>query len=169
MIVVMMGVSGSGKTAVGRLLARRLDWTYYEGDDFHSAANIEKMSKGIALTDADRSPWLASIRHVIDVCCACGSDAVIACSAVTVTFPWDQYGCPAARGEPEIRFVYLKGDPVIIRERMNSRDRHYMKTGMLDSQFASLEEPEDAIVMDISNSLEDIVSQIETELALVGR
>lgn len=164
MIVVMMGVSGSGKTAVGRLLARRLDWTYYEGDDFHSAANIEKMSKGIALTDADRSPWLASIRKVIDECCARGSDAVIACSALR-----GKYRRRLADGEPEIRFVYLKGDPVIIRERMNSRDRHYMKTGMLDSQFASLEEPEDAIVMDVSNSLEDIVSQIETELALVGR
>jgi len=163
MIVVMMGVSGSGKTTVGRLLARRLDWTYYEGDDFHSAADIEKMSKGISLTDADRLPWLASIRNVIDECCARGSDAVIACSALR-----DKYRRCLANGESEIQFVYLKGDPEVIRERMNSRDRHYMKAGMLDSQFASLEEPENAIVMDVSNSLEDIVANIESELALVG-
>jgi gluconokinase len=158
MIVVIMGVSGSGKTTVGRLLAQCLEWTYHEGDDFHSADNVEKMSKGIALTDEDRTPWLASIKKVIDESCEYGLDAVIACSALR-----SKYRSYLADRVSEIHFVYLKGDISIIRERMKFRERHYMGVDMLESQFASLEEPADAIVVDIRESPEDIVSHIERE------
>lgn len=159
MIVVMMGVSGSGKSTVGRLLAGRLGWVFHEGDEFHPAANIEKMSAGTPLTDADRWPWLAGIKKEIDRCVASGSDAVIACSALR-----DSYRSYLAADAPEIRFVYLKGDPATLLERMRSRESHYMKSGMLDSQIASLEEPGDAIVVDIRNSPDAIVARIETRL-----
>ncbi|TFH43943.1 MAG: gluconokinase [Lysobacterales bacterium] len=162
MIVVIMGVSGSGKTTVGKLLAQRLDWAYFEGDEFHSAGNIEKMSKGIALNDGDRLPWLASIKKTIDQCFQCGSNAVVACSALR-----SRYRCILAANVSEIRFVYLKGDWAIIRQRMAFREGHYMKAGLLESQFDSLEEPDDAIVVDIGNSPQRIVSHIERELNFV--
>jgi gluconokinase len=159
-----MGVSGSGKTTVGKLLAQKLDWTYFEGDEFHSAGNIEKMSKGIALNDGDRLPWLASIKKTVDQCIECGSNAVVACSALRRS-----YRCILAANVSEIRFVYLKGDWAIIRQRMAFREGHYMKAGMLESQFDSLEEPDDAIVVDIGDSPQRIVSHIESELSFVSK
>lgn len=163
MIVVIMGISGSGKTTVGMLLARRLGWIYYEGDAFHSPANIEKMSRGIALGDADRLPWLESIKEAIDDCVARGVHAVVACSALR-----ERYRRILCADVPEIRLVYLKGSPEIIRQRMNVREGHYMKAGMLESQFASLEEPDDAIVADITLSPRGIVSRVETELGIIA-
>jgi gluconokinase len=163
MVIVIMGVSGSGKSTVGRLLAQRLDWTYFEGDEFHSAGNIDKMSKGIALDDDDRMPWLASIKEVIDKCVKRGSDAVIACSALR-----REYRRVLTARVSDIHFVYLEGDPDTIRERINSRDRHYMKATMLESQFSSLEKPDDAMVIDIRHSPQDIVLSIETELTGSG-
>lgn len=164
MIVVVMGVSGSGKTTVGRLLAQRLGWVYYEGDEFHSAENIEKMSKGISLDDDDRGPWLARLKEAIDKCADSGSGAVIACSALR-----REYRRTLGAGVADIRFVYLKGDFEIIGERMKSRDSHYMKANMLESQFSSLEEPDDAIEIDIRSSPRDIVARIESQLALVRK
>jgi gluconokinase len=161
MIVVIMGVSGSGKTTVGRLLAQRLDWPYYEGDEFHSPGNIEKMAEGIALTDEDRFPWLASIKTVIDQSIINGSDAVVACSALR-----REYRSYLAASINGIRFVYLKGTLSVIRDRMKCREGHYMKSGMLESQFASLEEPDDAIVVDVKESPEDIVARIEREVGV---
>lgn len=163
MIIVIMGISGSGKTTVGALLARRLGWAYYEGDEFHSPANIEKMSRGIALGDADRMPWLASIKRTIDGCVERGGHAVIACSALR-----ERYRRMLSAHVPEIRFVYLKGSSETIRQRMKFREGHYMKVGMLESQLGSLEEPADAIVADISQSPQAIVSLIETELAMTA-
>jgi gluconokinase len=159
MIVVVMGVSGSGKTTVGRLLAERLRWEFHEGDEFHSSANIEKMSEGIPLTDEDRRPWLASIKDAIARCIASGSDAVFACSALR-----DRYRSFLMAGVQEIEFVYLRGDASTILDRMESRESHYMKSGMLDSQLASLEEPDDAIDVDIRNSPDRIVTLIESRL-----
>ena len=163
MIVVIMGISGSGKTTVGTLLARRLGWTYYEGDEFHSTANIEKMSRGIGLCDADRLPWLASLKRVIDDCVVRGAHAVIACSALR-----ERYRRMLSMDVPEIRFVYLKGCFETIRERMNCREGHYMKAEMLESQLASLEEPDDAIVVDIEQSPPTITSLIESELGAIA-
>ena len=161
MIVVIMGVSGSGKSTVGSLLAAQLGWTFLEGDDFHPPKNIEKMSKGTSLTDEDRLPWLRSLRTIIDSCVENGSDAVIACSALR-----KRYRRILADRIPEVHFVYLRGDPGVIRERMKVRRDHYMKSGMLDSQFASLEEPGDAIVVDIRNSPQEIVSGVALALGL---
>ena len=164
MIVVMMGVSGCGKTTVGRLLAKRLDWAYYEGDAFHPPENIEKMSQGVSLDDIDRGPWLASIKEAIDRCADGASDAVFACSALH-----RKYRRTLSADVVDIRFVYLKGEFRTIRDRMKSRDRHYMKSNMLESQFSSLEEPDDAIEMDIKNSPQDIVERIESQLFDVGK
>jgi gluconokinase len=161
MIVVVMGVSGSGKSTVGRLLAKRLGWTFCEGDELHSAGNIEKMAMGISLTDEDRQPWLARIKKTIDTCSRTGCDAVVACSALR-----SRYRSFLTAGTTDIRFVYLKGGASLIRERMSSRESHYMKAGMLDSQLASLEEPDDAIVADIRRSPHDIVSHIARELGI---
>ncbi len=158
-IVVVMGVSGSGKTTVGRLLAEHLEWKFYEGDDYHSAENIAKMSKGISLTDEDRQPWLEYLRKIIEVSTRNESDAVLACSALR-----QRYRTFLTANLTDIRFVYLKGDASIIRERMNARSSHYMKAAMLDSQIVSLEEPDDAIVADIRSSPQDIVSHIIREL-----
>jgi len=164
MIVVIMGVSGCGKTTVGRLLAKRLDWAYYEGDAFHPPENIEKMSQGVSLDDVDRGPWLASIKEVIDRCADGASDAVFACSALRRT-----YRRTLSADVADIRFVYLKGDSQTIRGRMKSRDGHYMKANMLESQFSSLEEPDDAIEVDIKNFPQDIVERIESQLFGFGK
>lgn len=159
MIVVIMGVAGSGKTTVGRRLAERLGWAYYEGDDFHCAGNIEKMSKGIPLTDADRWPWLADIREEIRRCATRGLDAVVACSALR-----GSYRSYLAEGVMDIRFVYLRGTSRVILDRLRSRDDHYMGEGMLASQLASLEEPDDALIVDITSSPDEIVDRIEAQV-----
>lgn len=155
MIVVVMGVAGSGKTTVGELLARRLGWTYLEGDSFHSAANIEKMSNGIPLTDADRWPWLARIREALRRCDAEGRHAVLACSALR-----EAYRAYLADGSGPVRFVHLAGDHATIAERLRARSAHYMSEQMLESQLASLEEPADAIRVDIARAPEEQVERI---------
>lgn len=160
-MVVIMGVSGSGKTTVGRLLAERLGWRFLEGDDFHPGANVEKMSKGVSLGDDDRWPWLARIRDAIEVCSRNGIDAVLACSALRA-----RYREYLVAGRDDVRFVYLKGDRQTIRERLSARKTHYMKANMLDSQFASLEEPDGAVVVDIALAPPDIVSHVLGELQL---
>lgn len=159
MIVVVMGVAGSGKTTVGRRLAERLGWTYYEGDDFHSVENIDKMSNGIPLTDADRWPWLEDIREEIRRCTTRGQHAVVACSALR-----GSYRSYLAEGVTDIRFVYLSGTSRVILERLRSRGHHYMGECMLESQLASLEEPDDALCIDIMSSPDDIVDRIEADV-----
>lgn len=158
-VVVVMGVSGSGKTTVGRLLATRLGWTFLEGDEFHPAANVDKMSTGVSLDDDDRWPWLERIRSAIEVCSRDGRQAVVACSALRA-----RYREFLAAGRNDIRFVYLKGDRHTIRERMNARRDHYMKVDMLDSQLASLEEPVGAVLADVRLPPPDIVSYIMRSL-----
>ena len=162
MIVVLMGVSGCGKSTVGGMLAARLGWRFYEGDDFHPPENVEKMSRGIALSDQDRVPWLGRIKREIDSCSADGSNAVWACSALR-----ERYRELLTADVTDISFVYLKGDREIIRKRMAARHDHYMKADMLNSQLVSLEEPSAAIVADIRNSPQEIVSDIIRELGLV--
>ena len=155
MLVVIMGVAGSGKTTVGELLARSLGWTFFEGDSFHPASNIEKMSHGSPLTDADRWPWLERIREEMRRCAGRGTNAVVACSALR-----ESYRAYLAADLPDVRFVYLRGDPSTILERLGSRERHYMGPEMLASQLASLEEPTDALCIDIDHPPHEIVALI---------
>jgi len=153
-IVIVMGVAGSGKTTIGSLLAEALHCDFLEGDALHPAANIEKMSRGIPLTDADRAPWLAAVRAHIVAAAEHGQCLVVACSALK-----QQYRDFLAQGTA-LTWVYLKGSPVLITARIQHRREHYMKAGMLPSQFADLEEPADALVVDISEPPEMILQKL---------
>jgi gluconokinase len=156
-----MGPAGSGKTTVGKLLAAQLSWEFADGDDFHPPANIEKMSRDIPLTDEDRLPWLRSIRETMLEWQAQGKSAVIACSALKRSYR-DLLGIgPNAN---DIRLVYLKGSYDLLLERLHSRKGHYMKEQMLASQLADLEEPTDALAIDVAKSPQQIVSEIRKQL-----
>ncbi len=161
MVVILMGVSGSGKTTIGRKLADELGWSFYEGDDFHSAANIEKMSRGVPLTDEDRGPWLAALRAVVDRAIEKGESAVLACSALKASYREILRGDHAG-----VVFVYLKADPLEIAERLEHRAGHYAKRDLLPSQIATLEEPADAVTVDASRTPEEIVAEIRRRLGL---
>lgn len=158
MIVVLMGVAGSGKTTIGTMLAEALHCDFLEGDTLHPAANIEKMSRGIPLTDSDRAPWLAAIRAHILAAMERAECLVVACSALK-----QQYRDFLSRGIP-IVWVYLKGSEELIATRIQHRRQHYMKAAMLPSQFADLEEPTDALVADISSSPEVILQKLLPQL-----
>ena len=160
MVVVVMGVAGSGKTTVGRLLADELGWKFYDADDFHPPANVEKMASGRPLEDGDRIPWLEALRDLIRGCLERGEGAVVACSALK-----DSYREYLLVGGG-VRLVYLKGDHELILERLNRRRGHFMKPGMLDSQFAALEEPEPETHFDISAQPAEIVREIRKRLGL---
>jgi gluconokinase len=154
-IVVIMGVSGVGKTTIGRLLSERLGWTFVEGDDLHPAANVQKMRRGEPLDDADRAPWLRALRRRIDELATTGRSAVVACSALKAA-----YRDVLARGRPELRFVWLVAPPERIVERLRERRGHFMPAALLASQHATLEPPDDAIRADATRSPEEIVTSI---------
>lgn len=154
-----MGVAGSGKTTLGSLLARRLGYAFHEGDEYHSPASIEKMASGIPLEDADRWPWLERIRSAMRERCGRGEGAVFACSALR-----QSYRRFLRDGVDGIRFVYLKADPGTLRARLESREGHYMSAAMLDSQLESLEEPDDAIEVDVRDTPERAVARIRSAL-----
>ena len=160
MIIIIMGVSGAGKTTVGRLLAKELGWTFYDADDFHSAANKDKMSRGVALTDEDRAEWLMSLRRLLNQCSATSRSVVLACSALKQEYR------NVLRVNDEVHFVYLQGSYQQIQARLKERKEHYMKPEMLASQFAILAEPNDALKADISKTPKDIVALIRKEWKL---
>jgi len=160
MVVILMGVSGAGKTTIGRKLAGELGWSFYEGDDFHSAASIEKMSQGIALTDDDRRPWLAALRALIERCLEKKENAVLACSALKQSYRRVLQG----EDEAEVVFVYLEVPPRLLAERLEHRAGHYAKRDLLPSQLATLEEPENAVTVDASGTPEEIVAVIRGKL-----
>ena len=150
-----MGVAGCGKTTVGNLLSQRLNCSFYEGDDFHPPNNIEKMSQGIPLNDSDRLPWLLALRNLIDKLISTRTNAVITCSALKKTYR------EILQGEyQEIVWIYLQGSYSEIFSRLQARQRHFLKPEMLYSQFEALEEPEDALIVSISNSTAVIVDKI---------
>jgi gluconokinase len=155
-----MGPAGSGKTSVGKLLASELSWEFFDGDDFHSAANIEKMSRGVPLTDGDRIPWLNSIREAMLRWQAEGRNVVLACSALKRSYR-KMLGINA-----DVKLVYLKGTFELLRERLRSRKGHYAGEQLLASQLADLEEPADAITVDAAGSPEQIVAEIRNRLSL---
>jgi len=158
-----MGPAGSGKTTVGELLAAQLSWEFADGDDFHPPANIEKMSRGIPLSDEDRLPWLKSIREAMRQWEAQKRNAVVACSALKQSYRQLLGLGPNARN---IKLVYLKGSYGLLLERLHSRKGHYMKDQMLTSQLADLEEPTEALNIDIAKSPPEIVSEIRKQLSL---
>lgn len=162
-IVLMMGPAGSGKTTVGELLASQLSWDFADGDDFHPPANVAKMASGVPLTNEDRLPWLESIRDAMQQWQAKGKSMVIACSALKRSYRELLGIGPSAK---DVKLVYLKGTYDLLLERLHSRKGHYMKEQMLASQLADLEEPADAITIDISESPEEIVSEIRKHLGL---
>jgi gluconokinase len=157
-IIVVMGVSGSGKSTIGQQLAERLGWPFYDGDTFHPAANIEKMSRGIPLDDADRADWLTAIADRMRELSAAHQSGVFACSALKQKYR-DQLMVNAL-----VRYVYLKGSYDLIWQRMQSRPGHYMKAIMLASQFATLEEPREALTIEIDQPAEQIIDRIVTAI-----
>jgi gluconokinase len=163
MVILIMGVSGSGKTTIGQMLAAQLDWQFQDADDLHSPANIEKMHQGIPLTDADRRPWLRSLRTLIDRSLDTHTDLILACSALKATYRQD-----LDIGSERVKFVYLKGSIFLIQQRLKERKGHFMNPDLLKSQFAALEEPDDALVIEIDRDPAEIVQQIATDLALAS-
>lgn len=160
MVIVLMGVSGAGKTTVGRLLAGELGWQLLEGDDLHSAANKSKMARGIALSDADRAPWLASIRRLITGSLSRNVDAVVACSALKQAYR-DEIAL-----DPRVKIVYLRADQDLIAARIAARRGHFMSKDLLQSQFDTLEQPRDAIEVDVSGTPQSIVEEIRRKLQI---
>ena len=154
MVIVVMGATGSGKTTIGILLAQRLGWTFVDADEFHSAANKDKMHRGIPLTDDDRLPWLNTIHEQIERWLADNKNVVLACSALK-----QSYRDLLWRG-PEVRFVYLKGSYKLIHDRLLRRTGHFADEHILAGQFADLEEPTDAVTVDITPPPERIVDEI---------
>lgn len=163
MIIVIMGVAGSGKTTVGELLASELHCRFLCGDALHPPANVDKMAHGIPLTDADRAPWLAAIHARIVESFHRGEHLVVACSALK------QHYRDTLNSGVAITWVYLKGSDALIRERLQHRDHHFMKPQMLASQFADLEEPANAIVVDVAVAPAVEVRQIMNELPAAAK
>lgn len=157
MIIVVMGVCSCGKTLIGKMLAKELDISFYDADDFHSAASVEKMNSGIALDDDDRLPWLRRMAEEMPRW-ERGGGAVLACSVLKESYR------KILKGAHKVHFVYLKGSKKLIVERMRNRKAHYMPVSLVDSQFATLEEPADAVVADIAKRPDEIVRYIIEQL-----
>ena len=163
MIVIIFGVSGSGKTTLGKLLAHELDWRFYEADDFHSPVNIEKMRRGVPLTDEDRQPWLEHLRELIKRAMAAGENAVLACSALKRAYR------DRLRTNDEVKFVFLHGDHALVEKQMRQRRGHFMDPELLRSQFADLEEPqpdEHVLTIELGRIPQELVEEIKAKLSV---
>ena len=156
-----MGAAGSGKSLVGRALAAELGWRFEDGDDYHSPASIEAMRRGVALTDADRAPWLAALHGVIERAIERREAVVVACSALK-----ERYRVALRGGLRGVRFVYLRADGATLRRRLEARQGHFVGARILPSQLAALEEPTDAVTVDATRSPEEIVAIIRRELGV---
>jgi gluconokinase len=160
MIILLMGVTGAGKTTIGRLLAAQLQWDFVDADQFHSPTNIEKMRRGIALTDADREPWLEAIRQAMLTWADQHKDVVLACSALKEVYR------QRLQIRALVKLVYLKGSFDLIFSRLQERHGHFATSALLTSQFADLEEPPDALIIDAAGSPEEIVATIRRALTI---
>lgn len=152
---IVMGVSGSGKSTVGRALAERLGWDFFDADDFHPPENIAKMAAGIPLNDSDRTPWLAALSNQLSATLTAGRHPVLACSALK-----ESYRKQLLEGKIGAEIIYLKGSYELLWARMSGRQGHFMKPEMLKSQFATLEEPKNALVLDVSMPLEEMLDLV---------
>jgi carbohydrate kinase, thermoresistant glucokinase family len=163
MVIIVMAVSGGGKTTVGRALAQDLGWRFVDADDLHPPANVQKMSRSDPLTDADREPWLLDVRATIDASVAAGDSLVVACSALKRGYRHTLGG-----GLREVRFVYLQASRDALLQRLANRRGHFAGPGLLDSQLAALEEPdaEEAVILDAMLPLETLVAQARKMLGV---
>jgi gluconokinase len=161
MVVLLMGVTGSGKTTIGKQLANDLGWDFFDADDFHPPANREKMHAGIPLTDEDRLPWLQALRHVIEQALQDGRGAVVACSALKAS-----YRDVLAGGLSGVRLVVLDGNREVLAARLAHRRHEFMNPALLDSQLETLELPRDAVVIDIDQPVAEQVRRIRSELRI---
>jgi gluconokinase len=160
-VVVVMGVSGAGKTTVGKALAAALGWPFHEGDAFHTPAAVAKMRAGTPLDDADRGPWLARLRALLDDLLARDADAVVTCSALR---EWHRQRLGLDR--PGVVLVHLRGDRALLRERLRRRTAHFVHDELLTSQLATLEPPVGALTLDVAAPPAALVGQIR---AAIGR
>jgi gluconokinase len=160
MVVILMGVTASGKTTVGHMLAAELRWSFYDADDFHPTANVDKMRRGTPLTDTDRWPWLEALREQVRRCLVGGTPAVLACSALKEAYR--HY----LLIDPQVTLIYLKAGRELIRQRLQQRHGHFMNPDLLDSQFATLEEPTQGLFMDAALAPAAIVSAIRQALQI---
>lgn len=158
-IVIVTGVTGSGKSTVGRALAARLGWRFHDADDLHSAENVARMRRNEPLTDAQRVPWLRQVRAVVDDAARDGRGEVIACSALKA-----RYRDTIAGGVPAVRFVHLTGAPELLLERIAHRPDHFAGPGLLESQLAALEPPADALTLDVQMPVDALVDAIVRDL-----
>jgi gluconokinase len=162
-IVIIFGVSGAGKTTIGRLLAQELGWQFYEADDFHPKANIDKMRHGVPLTDEDRWPWLERLRKLIKQSLSQGENAVLACSALKEKYRRH------LRINDNVKLIFLRGDYELIANQMQKRREHFMKPELLQSQFADLEAPragERVLVVELGRQPAELVQEIKSELQI---
>jgi carbohydrate kinase (thermoresistant glucokinase family) len=163
LVLIVMGVSGSGKSTVAEALQARLGWPFQEGDALHPASNVQKMHAGIALDDADRAPWLAAVKSWIDARVAAGGPGLITCSALKRS-----YRDGLIAGRPRVRLLYLRGDPAVLEAHIEHRTGHFMPGSLLQSQLDTLEEPapdEKPIVVDVAGSVEETVGHVMEALA----
>jgi len=165
-IVIIFGVSGAGKTTIGKLLAEQLAWRFYEADDFHPRFNVEKMRSGSPLTDEDRWPWLERLHDQITRSLAAKENAVLACSALKRAYR------ERLRVSDDVKFVFLRGDYTLIENLLRRRRGHFMNPALLRTQFADLEEPgsdEDALTIELGRTPEELAEEIKTRLRLARK
>ena len=156
-----MGVAGSGKTTIGTLLSEAIGWKFFDGDDFHPEENIERMRRGVALTDGDREIWLDRLHNLVRELNHRRESAILAFSALRRA-----YRERVADGIDELRYVYLNGDPALLKQRVNERKGHYFGADLLESQFETLEEPEGIIMVDVAGEPEDVVARVRAVLGV---
>lgn len=159
LVIIMMGVSGCGKTTIGRLVAARLGWAFFDGDDFHPPQNVARMARGEPLTDEDRAGWLTVLGELLAGRLAAGEPAVLACSALKAS-----YRARLHAGDPRVALVYLRGSYELIYARLTARRGHYMPARLLESQFAALEEPADALTLAVDAPPAETAARVLAEL-----